>query len=115
MRAVLNAALPIFALIFTGYLCGRLGVFSRAAADSLNRFAIYLALPALIFLAMSRVTPDQVRHVGFSLAFAGGIAITFAIGFALARWRGRPVSDRSPRSFARVPLHAPFHRPAPPA
>ena len=93
MQAVLNAALPIFALIFTGFLCGRLGVFSREATDSLNRFAVYLALPALIFLAMSRITPAEIGQAGFALAFAGGIAITFAIGFALARWRGRSVAD----------------------
>ena len=57
MQAVLNAALPIFALISVGALCGRLGVFSPSATDSLNRFAIYLALPALMFLTMSRITP----------------------------------------------------------
>ncbi|MBV8913724.1 MAG: AEC family transporter [Acetobacteraceae bacterium] len=56
MHAVLNAALPIFALILTGFLCGRFGVLSAAATDSLNRFAIYLALPALMFQAMSRIS-----------------------------------------------------------
>lgn len=95
MHAVLNAALPIFALIFTGYLCGHFGVLSPAATDSLNRFAIYLALPALMFLAMSRITPDEVAQLGFALAFAGGIAITFALGFALSRWRGQRVATAS--------------------
>jgi malonate transporter and related proteins len=50
MHAVLNAALPLFALILTGFLCGRGGLFSTAATDNLNRFAVYLALPALMFL-----------------------------------------------------------------
>lgn len=95
MQAVLNAALPIFALIFVGVLCGRFGVFSPSATDSLNRFAIYLALPALMFLAMSKITPEQVGQAGFSLAFGGGIAVTFALGFALSRWRGRPVANAS--------------------
>jgi predicted permease len=95
VHAVLNAALPIFALIFTGYLCGRLGVLSRQATDSLNRFAIYLALPALMFLAMSRITPDQAAQFGFAFAFAGGIAITFALGFALSRWRGHRIATAS--------------------
>jgi len=95
MSAVLNAALPIFGLILVGYLCARFGLFSREATDSLNRFAIYLALPALMFLAMSKITPDQVSQVGFALAFAGGIAITFALGFGLSRWRGRRVANAS--------------------
>jgi hypothetical protein len=95
VHAVLNAAMPIFALIFTGYLCGRFGILSPAATDSLNRFAIYLALPALMFLAMSRITPGEAAQVGFALAFAGGIAITFALGFALSRWRGHRVATAS--------------------
>ena len=95
MDPVLNAALPIFALILTGYFCGRFGVLSPSATDSLNRFAIYLALPALMFLAMSRITPDQAAQTGFALAFAGGIAITFALGFALSRWRGHRIATAS--------------------
>jgi predicted permease len=95
MQAVLNAALPIFALILTGFLCARFGGFDRSATDNLNRFAVYLALPALMFLAMSKITPDQVRQFGFALTFAGGIAVTFAIGFGLARLRGRALANSS--------------------
>ena len=40
MHPVLNAALPVFALIFTGFLCGRLGVLLPNATASLNRFTI---------------------------------------------------------------------------
>jgi len=51
MHAVLNSALPIFALILTGFVCGYFGVFDRTATDNLNRFAVYLALPSLMFVA----------------------------------------------------------------
>ena len=95
MHAVLNAALPVFALILTGFFCGRFEVFDRLATDSLNRFAIYLALPALMFLTMSNITPEQVSQTGFALAFGGGITATFALGFALSRWRGRRVASAS--------------------
>jgi len=95
MHAVLNAALPIFGLILTGFLCARFGGFDRQATDSLNRFAVYLALPALIFLAMSKITPGQLRQFGFLLAFSGGMAITFAIGFSLSRFLGRSVANAS--------------------
>jgi malonate transporter len=95
MHAVLNAALPLFALILIGFLCGWGGLFSTSATDNLNRFAVYLALPALMFLAMSKITPEQARQVGFAIAFAGGIAITFALGFALSRWRGHRLAGAS--------------------
>ncbi len=88
MNAVLNAALPVFALILLGYGAGRGGLFDRAATDNLNRFAFYLALPALLFLAMSRITPAQIEQGGFVLAFGGGMVLTFGLGFALCRLRG---------------------------
>ncbi|MGC1559160.1 MAG: AEC family transporter [Bradyrhizobium sp.] len=95
MHAVLNSALPIFALILTGFICGYFGVFDRTATDNLNRFAVYLALPSLMFVAMSRITPDQVQQFGFLGAFCGGSAITFAGAFAISRARGRRVANAS--------------------
>ena len=64
MQPVLNAALPIFALILTGYGTARLGILGRAATDSLNRFAVFLALPALLFQAMTRITPESSARPG---------------------------------------------------
>jgi malonate transporter and related proteins len=93
MNAVLNSALPIFALILTGFICGYFGVFDRTATDNLNRFAVYLALPSLMFIAMSKITPDQVRQLGFVGAFCGGFSITFAVAFAISRARGRRVAN----------------------
>jgi malonate transporter and related proteins len=95
MHAVLNSALPVFALILTGFICGFFDVFDRTATDNLNRFAIYLALPSLMFTAMSKITPDQVQQLGFVGAFCGGFAVTFAVAFALSRARGRPVANAS--------------------
>ncbi|UFZ07625.1 AEC family transporter [Bradyrhizobium ontarionense] len=95
MQAVLNSALPIFALILTGFLCGWFGVFDRTATDNLNRFAVYLALPALIFTAMSRIGVEQVSQFGFIGAFCGGIAATFATGFVISRLRGRRIANAS--------------------
>src|SRR5450755_3564384 len=95
MHAVLNSALPVFALILTGFICGFYDVFDRTATDNLNRFAIYLALPSLMFTAMSKITPDQVQQLGFVGAFCGGFAVTFTVAFALSRARGRPVANAS--------------------
>jgi malonate transporter len=95
MHPVLNSALPIFALILTGFICGYFSVFDRTATDNLNRFAVYLALPSLMFVAMSKITPDQVRQLGFVGAFCGGSSITFAVAFAISRARGRRVANAS--------------------
>jgi hypothetical protein len=95
MRAVINAALPIFALILTGYLCGRLNVLGDRAVDILNRFAVYLALPALLFRAMTKITFEQLNQLGFAASFAAGIIVPFAIAFFLARMRKQRVCQAS--------------------
>jgi malonate transporter and related proteins len=95
MHVVLNSALPIFALILTGFICGYFGVFDRTATDNLNRFAVYLALPSLMFVAMSKITPDQVRELGFVGAFVGGFSASFAVAFAISCLRGRRVANAS--------------------
>jgi malonate transporter and related proteins len=90
MGVVLNSA-----LILTGFICGYFGVFDKTATDNLNRFAIYLALPSLMFVAMSKITPDQVRQLGFVGAFCGGFSVTFAVAFGISRYRGRRVANAS--------------------
>ncbi len=93
MQAVLDAAVPIFALILAGYAAGWARMFDPSATDTLNRFAFYFALPALIFVAMSKVTLDQLSELGFAAAFGLGIAITYAVGFLIARGRGKRFAD----------------------
>jgi len=93
MQAVLNAALPVFGLILLGFLAGRSGRFEASATDTLNRFAFYFALPALIFVAMARAVPEQLGQWGFLAAFSGGIVITCGAGFAFSRWMGRAIPD----------------------
>lgn len=117
MHAVLNSALSIFALILTGFVCGYFGAFDRVATDNLNRFAVYLTLPLLIFVAMSKITAEQVRQFGFVAAFCGGFAISFAAAFAISRFRGRRVANASVEGldagysnvgFMRIPMCLPL-------
>ncbi|MEZ5900568.1 MAG: AEC family transporter [Hyphomicrobiaceae bacterium] len=95
MSAVFNATVPIFALILVGYLAGRAKMFDMNGTDTLNRFAFYFALPALIFVVMSKVTPEQLGHYGFAAAFGLGIAVTYALGHFIATARGKPLADAS--------------------
>lgn len=93
MQTVLNAALPVFGLMLLGYLAGRSGRFEASATDTLNRFAFYFALPALIFIAMARVAPDQLRQLGFLSTFAAGVAITWIAGYFISRRMGQEIPD----------------------
>lgn len=78
MQAVLTAALPVFALILTGWLAARWRVLGPSATDALNRYVVYLSLPALLFRAMAQADLRQLAdYWDFTAAVAGGIALTF--------------------------------------
>lgn len=93
MSLVLSAVLPIFALILAGYVCGRRGTFGPGATDTLNRFVVALALPALLFLGAAHVRRATAGPPAFLLGFAGGMLACFILCFALERRAGHSVAD----------------------
>ena len=48
MSTVLNVLLPIFGLILVGYICRRTNRLGPTAASEMNRFVVWLGLPALL-------------------------------------------------------------------
>jgi hypothetical protein len=50
---LLKIILPVFALIFAGYACRKTNRLGPNASSELNRFVVYLALPALLFDIMA--------------------------------------------------------------
>jgi predicted permease len=95
MHAVLTAALPVFALILVGWLAARKRLLGAAASDVLNRFVIYLSLPALLFHAMSQVSLAELAHGGYVVSFVGGIAAAFALALVAHRGKKTPLTDIS--------------------
>src|SRR5215470_3774453 len=100
MDAVLNAALPVFALILAGYLAARFGILGPAATDSINRFVVYLALPALLFQVMATIAWHDLPNCALLPALGGGVMIGFPGCLVVeGRRRGRP-NDASIDSLA---------------
>ncbi|UOD49227.1 AEC family transporter [Orrella daihaiensis] len=83
--AVINSVVPIFGLIFLGWLCGKRGLLNATATDALNRFVIYLALPALLFVAMARADLNAMAELGFVASFTLGTIFTTLIYVWLSR------------------------------
>lgn len=100
MNAVFTSALPVFALILTGWLAARWRILGPGAIDALNRYVVYLSLPALLFRAMTQVDLAHMAHWGFVGAFAGGIAVTFLASFIGARRTQGALTDRSIQGLA---------------
>lgn len=84
MHHVISVLFPIFALILAGYLSAKTGKLSVNAAVEINRFVVWLALPAQLFQFTSGQGWHASIHPGFVIAFSAG---TFAIYFALLLWR----------------------------
>lgn len=92
MLSILATVCPIFALILSGWLAGRTAVLGPSAMREINRFVVWLALPALLFDIIAHSTWHDVWQPGFVLASGGGMMAIFALTL-LIRWRARPPAD----------------------
>ena len=85
MKLVVEAVLPLFALILAGYVCGWRRLFGADATNALNLFVVWLALPALLFQALAEARFTELNRPGFVLAIALGMLATFVPWVVLAR------------------------------
>ncbi|WP_244816673.1 AEC family transporter [Caballeronia sp. Lep1P3] len=87
--------LPVFGLIFAGYACRKLNKLGPAAASELNRFVVYLALPALLFDTMARTPLRMLDQPAFIAVFGIGSAVVFVLTLAVRLMQSRPLADAS--------------------
>lgn len=95
MFSVLAIVLPIFALVFAGWLARRTGALGPHSTSELNRFVVYLALPALLFDVVANAHWRELWHPGFVLSFGGGTAAVFVATVLLRRCSGHALADAS--------------------
>jgi malonate transporter and related proteins len=93
MLSTLPVVLPIFALILAGWLARRIGVLGAAATTELNRFVVFLALPALLFDVTAHAHWSAIWKPGFIGAFGLSSLAVFALTVAIRRGEGRPLAD----------------------
>ncbi|MFV0386315.1 AEC family transporter [Paracoccus sp. (in: a-proteobacteria)] len=85
MFDILTITGVIFVLIGTGYVSIRLGAFSSAEMATLGKFVVNLALPALIFHAVSSRSLGEIANPGYLGAYLAGSLAVFAIGYLWSR------------------------------
>lgn len=100
MSLILEAVLPLFALILGGYIAGRRRILGATATDSLNSFVVWMALPALLFQAMATISWEEIRQPGFFAASGIAMAVVFGASFIADRREGRRLADSSLSSLA---------------
>ncbi|MCB2014440.1 MAG: AEC family transporter [Sphingobium sp.] len=89
----LSSIFPVFAIIMAGYLAGKTGIVPAAAHAQLNRFVIWLALPALMFSIVATTDWHGLWNGDFVIAIMSSSMAVFFIGMALGRLRGLPSAD----------------------
>src|SRR5690606_28837371 len=65
------------------------------AVDSLNKFVVWMALPALLFEAMAEISWEQINQPGYVAASTLAIAAVFATSYFLDRRRRGRLADAS--------------------
>jgi malonate transporter and related proteins len=95
MLSAVSILLPVFGLIFAGFACRRFGVLGPAAASELNRFVVWLALPALLFDIVAHATWHELFQPAFVATFGGACLVVFAGVVAVRLFLGRPLADAS--------------------
>lgn len=79
MLSVINVVLPIFSIIFLGWLCGRTKRLGATAASELNRYVVWLALPALLFKITANASPSELWQPGFLAVYVLGCVVIYAV------------------------------------
>lgn len=95
MLATLEILLPVFGLIFAGFACRRRGVLGPNSASELNRFVVWLALPALLFDTMAHATWRQLYQPAFVATFSIACISVFVLILATRLLSGRHLADAS--------------------
>jgi malonate transporter len=90
--STLAIILPIFALVLIGWLMRRAGIMGEGTTTELNRFVVWLALPALLFDIVAHARWAEVWQPGFIAAFGISVVGVF-VATVLLRLRGRPLAD----------------------
>ncbi|MEG0258863.1 MAG: AEC family transporter [Lysinibacillus sp.] len=85
MKLLLDAVLPILAIMLCGYFSGVVGLVSKSGSKSLNNYVFYVALPALLFLTTATAPVQQLANWRFVSINLGGIFASFILAIIIAK------------------------------
>lgn len=93
MLSLISIVAPIFALILCGFLARRWDSIGASAVSELNKFVVYLALPALLFDVMANASWHDLYQPGFVAAFGLSCGVVFFATVAISLLAGRPLAS----------------------
>lgn len=85
MEAVFNVVLPVFSLIFCGYLAARFGVLGSDSTQALNKFVFYIAMPVMLFHVVATLDPGELVNGNFLVGFLSANILILIIGILVSK------------------------------
>ena len=83
MANILDAVVPLFAVIFAGYLAGRTRMLEEDAVRGLNRFVFTFAMPPMLFRLMATTDVTALGQGRFLFGFFWAELLVFLVGAIL--------------------------------
>lgn len=85
MLSILSITGPIYLAILAGFVSVKAGLFKASDMRLLGVFVLYIALPALLFTALSTKPFGQIIRPGYLAAYCLGSLIMVTLGYAFSR------------------------------
>ena len=85
MLDVLSITSPIYLIMLLGYGMTRAGLFSKGDMRLFGKFVLNLALPALVFRALSQRQVGEIFNPTYLLGYTLGSLAVVALGYSYAR------------------------------
>ena len=90
MNQVLTIVVPVFAFVVLGWVAARTKFLNREVERGLGAFALWVAIPALLFRLMATTEFPDEPAFGLMLAFFGSAGTAWLLSSLLAKALGRP-------------------------
>jgi len=81
---MINTALPIFLVIFVGFIFAKKEKFTNESEQLINSYVLNIALPALLFLAVAQANINELLRYDFLISTLVGIFIAYILGIIFA-------------------------------
>ncbi len=89
MFEILAITIPIYVAIALGYALTRWGIFPKSDMRAFGTFVVKVAMPALLFNALSQRKVSDILNADYVIAYALASLITLALGIVWALRVGR--------------------------
>ena len=96
MIYIISLILPLFSIIFVGFILGKILRHSEQGLQWMNIFVVYVALPALLLKIIAKTPFEQLANWPFIFATSLGTVLAFILSYFLGMLLNRKEREVAP-------------------